>query len=354
MQVLVLTVRAPGAYGGQGWKSGRYAEQVSNLDQSPAAVMSGRQDDAPGGPVVLPYRNVPLGGPRAMTVRRSLPHRAQSLIGAWCFVDHYGPDDVSQTGGMSVPGHPHTQLQTASWLFTGEVEHRDTAGTHAFVRPGQLNLMTAGPGIAHSEYSTPATTVLHGVQLWIALPAADRFADPGFVHYEPPAIDVDGAKVLVFLGRAFGHVSPAPTYSALVGAEVTLAPGQSLDVEVDVGHEHGFLCDTGRVAVAGAVARPGEIVFAPAGVPVITLQASPAEPTRLLVLGGAPFGEQIVMWWNFIGRSHEEVAGFRADWQRQRAGLVPGQAARFGVFPDAWTQTLPAPELPNVRLRSRG
>ena len=121
-----------------------------------------------------------------MTVRRSLPQRARSLIGAWCFVDHYGPDDVSLTGGMEVPGHPHTGLQTASWLFTGEVEHRDTAGTRALVRPGQLNLMTAGSGIAHSEYSTPATTVLHGAQLWIALPGADRFAAPGFAHYEPP------------------------------------------------------------------------------------------------------------------------------------------------------------------------
>ena len=151
---------------------------VSNLDRSPTEFTCERQEGGSAGPVVLPYRNVPLGGPRAMTVRRSLPQRAQSLIGAWCFVDHYGPDDVSLTGGMAVPGHPHTGLQTASWLFTGEVEHRDTTGTRALVRPGQLNLMTAGSGIAHSEYSTPATTVLHGAQLWIALPEADRFAAP--------------------------------------------------------------------------------------------------------------------------------------------------------------------------------
>jgi len=289
-----------------------------------------------------------------MTVRRSLPQRAQSLIGAWCFVDHYGPDDVSETGGMSVPGHPHTGLQTASWLFTGEVEHRDTTGCHAFVRPGQLNLMTAGFGIAHSEYSTPATTVLHGAQLWIALPDADRFAVPGFAHYEPPVVDVDGAKVLVFLGRLFGQTSPVTMYSALVGAEVTLAPGQLLDVEVDAGHEHGFLCDTGSLAVGGAVAQPGEIVFRPVGASAITLEASPSEPTRILVLGGEPFGEQIVMWWNFIGRSHEEVVGFREDWQRQRAQQVPGAPGRYGAFPDSWSHTLPAPELPNVRLRSRG
>jgi redox-sensitive bicupin YhaK (pirin superfamily) len=315
--------------------------------------MCERHRDAPG-PVVLPYRNVPLGGPRAMPVRRSLPQRAQSLIGAWCFVDHYGPDDVSQTGGMVVPGHPHTGLQTASWLFAGEVEHRDTTGVHAFVRPGQLNLMTAGFGIAHSEYSTPETTVLHGAQLWIALPEADRFADPGFLHYEPPVIDVGGAKALVFLGSLFGQTSPVPTYSALVGVEVTLAPGRSLDLEVDPGHEHGFLCDTGSLAVGGAVARPGEIVFHPVGASVITLEASSSEPTRVLVLGGEPFGVQIVMWWNFIGRSHEEVVGFRDDWQRQRAGQASGAPGRYGVFPDAWDFTLPAPELPNIRLRLRG
>ena len=119
-------------------------------------------------------------------------------------MDHYGPDDVSLTGGMAVPGHPHTGLQTASWLFTGEVEHRDTTGTHALVRPGQLNSY-AGSGIAHSEYSTPAATVLHGAQLWIALPEADRFAAPGFAHYEPPVTEVDGAKVLVFLGTCSGR-----------------------------------------------------------------------------------------------------------------------------------------------------
>jgi quercetin 2,3-dioxygenase len=327
---------------------------VSNLDRSPTEVMSERYEDASGGPVVLPYRQVPLGGPRAMTVRRSLPQRAVSLIGAWCFVDHYGPDDVSKTGGMSVPGHPHTGLQTASWLFTGEVEHRDTTGVHAFVRPGQLNLMTAGSGIAHSEYSTPATTVLHGVQLWIALPGADRFAAPGFAHYEPPVIDVEGAKVLVFAGSLFGQTSPVATYSALVGAEVTLAAGHRLELEVNAGHEHGFLCDTGSVAVGGAVAQLGEIVFQPAGASAITLKASASEPTRILVLGGQPFGEQIVMWWNFIGRSHDEVAGFREDWQRQRAGRAPDASGRYGVFPDAWTYTLPAPELPGVRLRPRG
>lgn len=106
---------------------------------------------------ILSPRDVPLGGLRAMTVRRTLPQRQRSLIGAWCFVDHYGPDDVSATGGMVVPPHPHTGLSTVSWLFSGEIEHRDSAGHHAMVRPGEMNLMTAGRGITHSEYSTPST-----------------------------------------------------------------------------------------------------------------------------------------------------------------------------------------------------
>src|ERR687892_231597 len=123
---------------------------------------------------VLTPRDVPLGGPRAMTVRRTLPQRSRSLIGAWCFADHYGPDEVHVSGGMDVPPHPHTGLQTVTWLFTGEVEHRDSLGTHAIVRPGELNLMTSGHGICHSEVSTPRATILHGVQLWVALPDAHR------------------------------------------------------------------------------------------------------------------------------------------------------------------------------------
>ena len=288
-----------------------------------------------------------------MLVRRSLPQRERSLIGAWCFVDHYGPADVAATAGMVVPGHPHTGLQTVSWLFSGEIEHRDTTGAHAFVRPGEVNLMTAGRGIAHSEYSTPATTTLHGAQLWVALPEAHRFADPGFEHYAPPVVEVDGARVLVFLGRLVGEVSPVSMHTELVGAEVSLGAGGSLDIAVDPGHEHGFLCDTGTVSVGTATAKPGEIVFVPKGVGSITVEAGD-EPTRMLLLGGAPLGEQIVMWWNFIGRSHDDIVDYRERWQQARATRGRGEHGDYGPFPEAWATTLPAPELPNLRLRSRG
>jgi redox-sensitive bicupin YhaK (pirin superfamily) len=336
---------------------------VSNPDRHPTELVCGDDAAPSSGPptaVVLPYREVPLGGPRAMPVRRSLPQRERSLIGAWCFVDHYGPDDVSQTGGMVVPGHPHTGLQTVSWLFSGEVEHRDTTGAHAIVRPGELNIMTAGSGIAHSEYSTPDTTVLHGAQLWVALPEADRNAQPGFEHYAPPVTEVDGARVLVFLGTLFGQTSPVTMFSDLVGAEVTLEAGAALTIEVDPTHEHGLLCDTGLLTVGEVTAKPGELAFHATGTERITVAAGPDGPARFLVLGGAPFGEQIVMWWNFIGRSHDEVVGFREDWQRERSPREEGSyaaaqpGARYGTFPEAWDHTLPAPGLPNLRLRSRG
>jgi redox-sensitive bicupin YhaK (pirin superfamily) len=323
---------------------------VSNPEEDPPELTC-EGGAEPAEAVVLPFREVPLGGPRAMQVRRTLPQRERSLIAAWCFVDHYGPDDVSLTGGMSVPGHPHTGLQTVSWLFSGEVEHRDTSGAHALVRPGQLNIMTAGPGIAHSEYSTPGTTVLHGAQLWVALPSDHLGAPPGFEHYEPPVVEVDGVRALVFLGSLLGQTSPVSTYSPLVGAELNLPAGGSLDLAVDATHEHGFLCDTGSVAIGAAHAKPGELVFQAAGPPRLTVRGSADEPSRLLVLGGAPFGEQIVMWWNLIGRTHEDVVQAREDWQRWRA---EGGGGRYGALPTAWTETLPAPALPHVRLRRRG
>ncbi|MFE0021098.1 pirin family protein [Amycolatopsis sp. NPDC059021] len=325
---------------------------MSNLETTPAELTcTGDGETAPG--LVLTPRAVPLGGPRGMTVRRTLPQRSRSLIGAWCFADHYGPDDVSGTGGMRVAGHPHTGLQTVSWLFDGEVEHRDTVGTHALVRPGEVNLMTAGNGIAHSEYSTPATSVLHGAQLWVALPERHRFAAPAFEHYAPPVLDHDGARVLVFLGSLLGSSSPVHTFTPLLGAEITLRAGQQLRLDVDPSFEHGVLVDTGEVRAAGVTAGPGHLIYQPTGRPRLDLAAAPDRDTRVLLLGGEPLGEQIVMWWNFIGRSHEDIAAYREQWQAERAN-PGGDGARFGSFPAQWAETLAAPELPHARLRTRG
>ena len=233
---------------------------------------------------VMVPREVPLGGPRAMHVRRTLPQRHRSLIGAWCFLDHYGPDEVADSGGMSVAPHPHTGLQTVSWLFTGEVEHRDSAGHHAMVRPGELNLMTAGRGISHSEVSPASTTTLHGAQLWVALPESARHAEPGFEHYAPETVTGDGWRARVFLGSLLGERSPVTTYSPLLGAELLLEPRTEITLDVDPAFEHGVLVDGGILGrgrsgdqAERAHLRPAG--FTPAGARGVR-RAGPAAPAR--------------------------------------------------------------------------
>ena len=296
---------------------------------------------------VLSARDVPLGGPRAMTVRRTLPQRKRSLIGAWCFADHYGPDEVDVSGGMDVPPHPHTGLQTVTWLFAGEVEHRDSLGSHAIVRPGELNLMTSGRGICHSEVSTRGVTTLHGVQLWVALPDAHRHTARAFQHYTPPSIDLGGAIARVFLGSLAGETSPVRTFTPLLGAEIVLEPHARVTLAVDPAHEHGVLVDTGTVVLAGTELARADLGYVAAGTPRLELANPGGEPARVLLLGGAPFDEDIVMWWNFVARSHNEIVAFREAWERE--------SDQFGRI-DGYTgtpQRLPAPALPNARIKPR-
>ncbi|MEY9484408.1 redox-sensitive bicupin YhaK (pirin superfamily) [Streptomyces calvus] len=283
---------------------------MSNTETHPTESLCGAHADGPPPPdiEVITARDVPLGGPRAMRVRRTLPQRARTLIGAWCFADHYGPDDVGESGGMRVPPHPHTGLQTVSWLFSGEIEHRDSHGVHAFVRPGELNLMTGGRGISHSEVSTDRTTILHGVQLWVALPERDRDAGRDFQHHVPAPVALDGGgEARVFLGTLAGDTSPVRTFTPLLGAELTLAPGADVTLDVDPGFEHGVLVDSGDVLLAGTPLKPAELGYAPPGRTTLTLANRATEPARLVLLGGPPFEEDIVMWWNFIGRSHDDI-----------------------------------------------
>ena len=358
---------------------------MSNLELDPAETLCGAEAAGPQPALeIIEPRDVPLGGPRAMPVRRTLPSKQRSLVGAWCFADHYGPDDVSATGGMKVPPHPHTGLQTISWLFSGEVEHRDSAGHHALVRPGELNFMTAGRGINHSEYSTPATTVLHGVQLWTALPGPFRGAKPGFERYVPPAVvleDVSGshgdggngsaartaaaAQLRVFLGALQGSASPVRTYSALLGAELSLGPGAAVDLDLATEFEHAFLPDGGAAELDGAPVAEAHLAYAAPGRAGVRLANPGSRRIRVMILGGPPFGEEITMWWNFVGRSHEEVVAFRSQWQAQIGaepyGAQPGGTAThdgepFGPVVDltGGDAALPAPALPNVRLRPRG
>ncbi|WP_310528229.1 pirin family protein [Nocardioides sp.] len=312
--------------------------------------------DVDCGTEVLRPREVPLGGPRAMRVRRTLPQRQRSLIGAWCFVDHYGPDLVTHSGGMSVAPHPHTGLQTVSWLFEGEIEHRDSAGNHARVRPGEVNLMTAGRGISHSEISTPTTTTLHGVQLWVALPDASRHVDPRFAHHAPAPVTGPGWRARVFLGSLLGDTSPVATYTPLLGAELHLDAGATLELDVDDSFELGFLVDRGVLHVGECDVKQDQLAYVAPGRSTLALSAG-SEEVRVVVLGGPPFGEAIVMWWNFVGRTHEEIVAFRDEWQTQVDDVHDSQdvaPGRYGVVLGDHLPPIPAPPLPNARLRARG
>jgi len=297
---------------------------------------------------------VPLGGPRAMTVRRTLPQRARSLIGAWCFVDHYGPDDVTdREAGMVVPPHPHTGLQTVSWLFEGEIEHRDSSGAHSHVRPGEVNLMTAGSGIQHSEVSTTATRRLHGAQLWVALPDSDRHTAPFFEHAPAEPRPIGDATVRVFMG-ALGEdaASPLRLFSPLLGAQLDLPAGGVVELPVDPDFEHGLLVDAGPATLDGHAVPVAHLGYRGPGRTSLRVEAG-EHSVRALLLGGVPLGEPIVMWWNFIGRSHDEIEAYRAQWQ---GDVIDGGTAtgRFGRVEGYDGAPLPAPELPGVRLKPRG
>lgn len=322
---------------------------MSDLESDPTETVC--VNTTAEGVEVLEPREVPLGGPRALTVRRTLPQRARSLIGAWCFADHYGPDPVDGRGAMDVPPHPHTGLQTVSWLFEGEIEHRDSTGAHAFIRPGQVNLMTAGSGIQHSEVSTAATERLHGVQLWVALPDASRGTAPFFEHANPAPVTIQDAVLRVFVGALDGGDSPVTAFTPLLGAQVDLPAGGSVVLPADPGFEYGLLVDAGSPRFGGADIPTDHLGYLPPGQSELRIDAGD-EPVRAVLLGGEPLGEPIVMWWNFVGRSHEEVVAFRERWQTDviADGDPTGPFGRVVGYPGP---ALPAPALPNVRLQPR-
>jgi redox-sensitive bicupin YhaK (pirin superfamily) len=315
---------------------------VSNLDPAPEAFTL-----TPGvvqAVDVLEARKAAIGD--GTEVRRLLPQRKLRTIGAWCFVDHYGPDDVSRGQGMQVPPHPHIGLQTASWLFEGLVLHRDSLGSRQLIRPGELNLMTAGRGIAHSEESAAGRPAqLHGLQLWIALPGSDRSAEPRFAHHGDLPVVREGAGVVtVVVGEHRGERSPAEVFSPLAGFEVAVPGGDDFELPVRDDFEYGVVAVDGSALVAGALIAPGLLAHLPSGRPAIRL--SPAGGRRLarfFVIGGVPFGERLVMWWNFVARSGEDIARARDDWAAGRFGEVTGYPGR----------PLAAPELPPFPLLPR-
>ena len=322
---------------------------MSNLDQAPVVTVRGGLQSVSAAPVheVLAAKTVQLG--ESTQVRRLLPNIHRRMVGAWCFVDQYGPDDISDGSGMQVAPHPHTGLQTLSWLHEGEVQHRDSVGSVATIRPYELGLMTAGHGIAHSEQSpVEHPRLLHGAQLWIALPNASRDIAPAFEHHTadelPVAGTAGGLRARLMIGRFDGAASPGTAYSPLVGLDVELRPGAIGALPLVRDFEYAALAMTGGVEVDGVPIEPGTMLYLGCGRRELALRSD--EGGAVMILGGEPFEEEIVMWWNFIGRTGEEVAGFREAWQ---AG-----ERRFGEVRGYEGDRLGAPPLPGVPLKARG
>ncbi len=284
-------------------------------------------------------RNARVG---AMTVRRLLPLRLRRSVGPWCFIDHYGPMDVDGVTGMNVPPHPHIGLQTVTWLLTGNVLHRDSLGTEQLIRPGQLNLMTSGRGIAHAEES-PAEhdPTLHGVQLWVALPDASRQVEPTFEHHGAlPAASLGGFRISVLVGELAGASSPASTFSPIVGAQLSTAerPASCL-LPLRPDYEHVIFVAAGEAGIDGVRLQPGQLLYIPTGRHE-TAVAAPSGST-LILLGGVPLGEPLLMWWNFVARTPEEIAAATAAWRAGEFGAVGGYQG----------EPMAAPPLDATRLR---
>jgi redox-sensitive bicupin YhaK (pirin superfamily) len=263
----------------------------------------------------FPGRELHLG---SLAISRALPVKDRRLVGPWCFLDRFGPLSFSEGRPMDVAPHPHIGLQTVTWLLEGEVLHDDSLRSEAIGRPGGVNVMTAGQGIAHAEQTPLANTGrLNGVQLWVALPDAHRQTDPSFQHVEEvPLVDVSGAVVRLFAGTLAGALSPARHYSPLLGADVELRPRHSASVPLDSTFEHAVLVLAGDMAVEGHELAPRMLHYL--GSRRSDVRFSSRDGGRVLLIGGPPFGETILMWWNFVARTPEEIERARTDWEEQR------------------------------------
>lgn len=287
-----------------------------------------------------------------MTVARTLPQRGMPTVGAWCFLDSFGPEEPN----MSVLPHPHIGLQTVTWPLSGVIRHRDSLGSDVLVRPGELNLMTAGNGVAHSEFSwlddsaaASGTGTMRGLQLWVALPDDSRHGAASFEqHRDLPVAIVQSLSITVLLGELAGLRSPATTFSPIVGAQIDSAAGSST-LPLNPLFEYAVLVIDGALAIDDTAIPAGPLAFLGAGRSALTIQAD--ADCRFLLIGGEPFGEDLLMWWNFVARNQTEIETARSDWE-SAANRFPEV---LGHGPEAGTEAgrIPAPPLPAVKLTPR-
>lgn len=271
-------------------------------------------------------------------VRRALPHRARRTVGAWCFADHMGPADVSEESGLDIGPHPHMGLQTVTWLIEGEALHRDSLGTEQVIASGQLNLMTAGSGVSHSEESTGHYRgTLQGVQLWIAQPEATRHHGADFAHLaEPPRGDLDGAGFTVLIGEFENVGSPVRHDSALLGLDLEVRESLSLPLRPDF--EYALVVLDGALSIDGQQLSIGKLGYLRPGRDEVSIDVT--GPTRTILLGGEPFEEPILMWWNFVGRTRAEIDEAYESWHLgdSRFGTFKSSLPRIPVEAPAWRQ----------------
>jgi quercetin 2,3-dioxygenase len=282
---------------------------------------------------VRPSRETVVGDTR---VRRALPQRGRRTVGAWCFIDHMGPVPAGLTPGGIGP-HPHTGLHTVTWLVQGELLHRDSLGSEQAIRPGQLNLMTAGHGVSHAEEPTGRHgDGLHGVQLWVAQPEATRHDGPAFEHHSTlPQVELGAARATVLVGALADATSPARRDTELVGLDLRLAVG-SAELPLVPSFEHALVVLEGAVRVGGRTVSPGQLAYLGPGREELGISA--VGETRLLLVGGAPFESHVTMWWNFVGRSRDEVGEAGRQWNAgsDRFGDTGSSMARVPAPPEPW------------------
>ncbi len=271
----------------------------------------------------------------AFEVRRVLPSRERTMVGPFIFVDEFGPADLGPEAGMGVRPHPHINLATVTWLFEGAIDHRDSLGSYATIRPGQVNLMTAGKGIVHSERS-PAderarASRMFGMQTWLALPDGREEIDPAFEAVtDLPVVEDQCAKAKVIMGNLWGKSAPTTTYADTIYAEIVLAPTGALPIEANA-DERAVMLVSGEASVDGATLEPYQLaVLAPGQ--EMTLRSE--RGGRVMLLGGEAFTTKRHVWWNFVSSDRDRIVQAREDWTAGRFPLVPGDTEEFIPLPE--------------------
>ena len=278
-------------------------------------------------------RSTTVGG---VPISRVLPTKGRRTVGPWCFVDLILPPDFDDPHPLEIGPHPHTGLATVTWLMEGEALHTDSLGSEQLITPGQLNLMSAGNGIAHSELGT--THGIHGIQMWLAQPEATRHGGSRFEHISDlPVADFPAGEVKVMIGELEGNRSPAEVDWGTVGLDVTLR-GQRIEIPADDGFEYAVIPIDHTVKVEEAIVEPGWLALVPVGTQILSIEVA-GDEARFLVLGGEPLGEPIEMWWNFVARSKEEITEAWRSWQEHdfdRFGPVSSKLARIDAPNPPW------------------